>query len=604
MNSPIKQRAVDMRAKIKLDPLRDALLTAFGKETLERSYLLKGESYQELFARVAGYYADDEAHAQRLYDYISQLWFMPATPVLSNGGTTRGMPISCFLNDVQDSMPGILDSINENAWLASKGGGIGTYWGEVRSMGEKVGHNGQTTGIIPFIKVQDSMTLAISQGSLRRGSAAVYLQTKHPEIDEFLEIRKPTGGDPNRKALNIHNGAVVDDGFMFAVEKGTDYDLVSPKDGHTVRTIKARNLWSRMLDLRMETGEPYMLFIDNVNRAIPAHHKKLGLFVKQSNLCAEITLFTGKDHLGNMRTAVCCLSSVNLEKWDEWKDNPQFIEDILRFLDNVLEDFIQNAPPEMSRAVYAAKRERSVGLGVMGFHAYLQKMGVAIESDLASLINKEMHSRIKVQADAANLKLAEERGSNPDAVDAGMVGRFSNMLAHAPTASISVIAGTTSPSTEARSTNAFLQKTLSGSFIVRNPYLAQRLDLHGKNDEATWQSIVANKGSVQHLDFLSDEEKKIFRTAFEIDQRWMIKHAAERQPYICQSQSLNLFLHADTHKRELHDLHMYAWKSGVKSLYYCRSTAVKRAEAVNVKVAQKSESTTEETKYDECLACQ
>ena len=358
---------------IKIDREKDSKLTDFGKATLTDRYLSEGESYQDLFARVAATYADDNLHAQRLYHYISNLWFMPATPVLSNAGTERGLPISCFLNEASDSLEGIVDLWSENVWLAAKGGGIGSYWGNLRSIGEKVGRVGKTSGIVPFIKVMDSLTLAISQGSLRRGSAACYLQIDHPEIEEFIEMRRPTGGDPNRKALNLHHGVLVTDEFMRAVETDGDWALKSPYDGTVQNKIKARNLWIRLLTARVETGEPYIVYIDTVNRMIPQHHKMAGLTVKTSNLCSEITLPTGIDKFGKERTAVCCLSSLNIETYDEWKDQNGFIEDVMRFLDNVLTDFITRAPNSFKDATYAAMRERSVGLGVMGFHSFLQK---------------------------------------------------------------------------------------------------------------------------------------------------------------------------------------------------------------------------------------
>src|SRR5579863_3260679 len=397
------------RHQVRVDRSRDRLLTDFGRATLDDRYLLPGESYQDLFARVASYYGDDTAHAQRLYDYMSKLWFMPATPVLSNGGTQRGLPISCFLNEAADSLDGIVGLWNENVWLASRGGGIGSYWGNLRSIGERVGQNGKTSGVIPFIRVMDSLTLAISQGSLRRGSAAVYLPVGHPEIEEFVEIRRPTGGDPNRKALNLHHGILVPDAFMRAVEAGEDWALVSPKDGSVVRKISARSLWIRILTARIETGEPYLIFSDHVNKAIPEHHKLAGLSVKLSNLCTEITLPTGIDHHGRHRTAVCCLSSLNLEHWFAWKDHPTFIEDVMRFLDNVLQDFIDRAPPEMAKAVYSAMRERSVGLGVMGFHSFLQANGVPWESVIAESWNMRMFKHIREKADDASFVLADER---------------------------------------------------------------------------------------------------------------------------------------------------------------------------------------------------
>ncbi len=530
------------RHQVRVDRSRDALLTDFGRATLGDRYLLPGESFQDLFARVASYYGDDAAHAQRIYDYISRLWFMPATPVLSNGGTQRGLPISCFLNEASDSLEGIVGLWNENVWLASKGGGIGSYWGNLRSIGEKVGQNGKTSGVIPFIRVMDSLTLAISQGSLRRGSAAVYLPVGHPEIEEFVEIRRPTGGDPNRKALNLHHGVLVPDAFMRAVEADEDWALVSPKDNSIVRKISARSLWIRILTARIETGEPYLVFSDHVNRARPEHQKLAGLEVRTSNLCSEITLPTGIDQHGQQRTAVCCLSSLNLETWFEWEQHPLFIEDVMRFLDNVLQDFIDRAPEGMERAKYSAMRERSVGLGVMGFHGFLQSQGVPFESVVAKSWNKRMFKHIRAQADAASRMLADERGPCPDAAEYGIRERFSNKLAIAPTASISIIAGSASPGIEPIAANVFLQKTLSGSFSVHNRPLQKLLAAHGHDDEETWSSITRTQGSVQHLDFLTEQEKAVFKTAFEIDQRWVIEHAADRTPYVCQSQSVNVFL--------------------------------------------------------------
>ena len=395
---------ITMSATVITNTANDVKLSDFGKAVLTDRYLLDGETYQGLFARVAGYYGDDVAHAQRIYEYMSNMWFMPATPILSNGGTKRGLPISCFLNEAEDSLEGIVGLWNENVWLAARGGGIGSYWGNLRSIGERVRGNGKTSGVIPFMCVQDSLTLAISQGSLRRGSAALYLPIDHPEISEFIDIRRPTGGDPNRKALNIHHGVSISDAFMHAVEKDENWNLVSPKTGETMLTIQARDLWIRLLQARVETGEPYIIFTDAVNKAVPEQQKKLGLKVKMSNLCTEITLPTGIDHLGNNRTAVCCLSSVNLEYYDEWKEHPTFIKDVMRFLDNVLQDFIDNAPPEMSRASYSAMRERSVGLGVMGFHSFLQARSVPVESVMAKVWNKTIFTYLKEQVDAASVE--------------------------------------------------------------------------------------------------------------------------------------------------------------------------------------------------------
>lgn len=599
------------RGQIIKDDSRDALLTDFGKATLNDRYLMPGESYQDLFARVSSYYGDNAEHAQRIYDYMSRLWFMPATPVLSNGGTKRGLPISCFLNEASDSLEGIVGLWNENVWLASKGGGIGSYWGNLRSIGEKVGQNGKTSGVIPFIRVMDSLTLAISQGSLRRGSAAVYLPVWHPEIEEFVELRRPTGGDPNRKALNLHHGVLLSDAFMRAVDHDEEWALLSPKDKSVIRKISARALWIRILTARMEQGEPYIVFSDHVNRALPEHQKLAGLEVKTSNLCSEITLPTGIDQHGKQRTAVCCLSSLNLETWHAWKDHPTFIEDVMLFLDNVLQDFIDRAPDTMERARYSAMRERSVGLGVMGFHSFLQAERVPFESVVAKVWNLRMFKHIRAQADKASRMLAAERGACPDAADYGLNERFSNKMAIAPTASISIIAGNASPGIEPIAANVFLQKTLSGSFTVRNRHLQQLLAERGQDNEDVWSSITLNKGSVQHLDFLTEAEKAVFKTAFELDQRWIIEHAADRTPYICQSQSVNLFLPANVHKRDLHQVHMLAWKRGLKSLYYCRSLSIQRADAVSEKAVNLDHqakaapaAAVSTTNYEECLSCQ
>ncbi len=616
------------RTMVRIDRSRDSLLTDFGRATLTDRYLMPGEDFQDLFARVASQYGDNQAHAQRIYDYMSKLWFMPSTPVLSNGGTNRGLPISCFLNEASDSLDGILGLWNENVWLASKGGGIGSYWGNLRSIGEKVGAVGKTSGVIPFIRVMDSLTLAISQGSLRRGSAAVYLPVWHPEIEEFIEIRRPTGGDPNRKALNLHHGIQIPDAFMRAVEADEQWSLLSPKDKSVVRSISARALWVRILTARIETGEPYLVFSDHVNNARPEHHKLAGLEVKTSNLCSEITLPTGEDQHGQQRTAVCCLCSLNLENWAEWENHPTFIEDVMRFLDNVLQDFIDRAPPGMEKAKYAAMRERSVGLGVMGFHSFLQALNVPWESVVAKVWNKKIFRHIRQQADTASVVLAEERGPCPDAAEYGVMERFSHKLSIAPTASISIIAGNSSPGIEPIAANVFLQKTLSGSFSVRNRHLQKLLAEKGYDTDEVWSSITLTKGSVQHLDFLTEQEKAVYKTAFELDQRWIIEHAADRAPFICQSQSVNVFLPANVHKRDLHQIHFMAWKKGVKSLYYCRSLSLARADNVSEKAVAPAEFTltaatlpanggtvrlplitmtperAETTDYEECLACQ
>lgn len=730
-----------LRFAIQLDPTRDDLLTDFGKQTLKDRYLLPGESYQDLFARVACAYADNAEHAQRLYDAISRIWFMPSTPALSNGGTTRGLPISCHLNEMGDSMEGVAEIWTDNVWLASKGGGIGTYVGNVRSVGERVGVVGETSGVMPFLKVMDSQTLAISQGSLRRGSAAVYMPVDHPEIEEFIEMRRPTGGDPNRKCLNLFNAVVIPDAFMNAVIEDKPWELRSPKTGEVLNTVSARNLWIRILTARLETGAPYITFIDTVNDMIPPHHKELNLKVKTSNLCLtgdtqvmtnlglktlselyqskttfkvisdretygevgyslypsspvalmnprakvyrvvlgngmtltgtyehqvfvggkmqwkmlgmlrptidnvktvtgwskvvdvyergfepvyditvdtshsfiangivvhncnEITLPTGPDHLGNTRSAICCLASLNLDTYNEWKDDPYLVEDVLRFLDNVLQDFIDRAPKDkMSKSIYSAMRERSVGLGVMGFHSFLQSMNVPFESAIAKSWNLKIFKDIKNKADAANIKLADEKGSCPDAAEVGYKRRFSNMLAIAPTASISIICGGASPGIEPSVANVYSHKTLGGTFTVRNPHLKALLAKHGRDTPETWTDIMVNKGSIQHLDFLDTHEKDVFKTAIELDQRWVIEHAADRTPMICQGQSLNIFLPADVSKKELNEIHMMAWKKKTKGLYYCRSLSIQRAETVSQKVPAKN---TQETQGDDtCLACQ
>jgi ribonucleoside-diphosphate reductase alpha chain len=590
-----------------LDRTRDALLTDFGKETLKDRYLLPGESYQDLFARVATAYADDEAHAQRIYDYVSRLWFMPATPVLSNGGTGRGLPISCYLNSVDDSLEGIVNTWNENVWLASKGGGIGTYWGSVRGIGEPVGLNGKTSGIIPFVRVMDSLTLAISQGSLRRGSAAVYLDVDHPEIEEFLEIRKPSG-DFNRKALNLHHGVLITDAFMEAVRAGEEWQLKSPKDKSVRATVDARSLFQKLVETRLATGEPYIVFGDTVNRAMPRHHRELGFKVTTSNLCSEITLPTGRDHLGNDRTAVCCLSSLNLDTWDDWNGDKLFIEDVMRFLDNVLTDYIDRAPPEMARAKYSASRERSVGLGVMGFHSFLQARGLGFEGAMAKSWNLKIFKHLAQGVNEASMLLATERGACPDAEERGVMERFSCKTAIAPTASISIICGGTSACIEPIPANIYTHKTLSGSFSIRNPHLERLLSEKSKNSDNIWNSILEQGGSVQHLDFLSAEEKDTFKTSFEIDQRWLIELAADRTPFIDQATSLNLFIPADVEKWDLLMLHFRAWELGVKSLYYLRSKSIQRAgfaggvEADNTIDLREIE--VEVKDYDECLACQ
>jgi len=582
---------------------RDKYLSEFGIKTLQDRYMIEGEnSPQDAFARAAKAFADDDAHAQRLYDYASQLWFMFSTPVLSNGGTTRGLPISCFLNYVDDSRHGITNHYTENAFLSSVGGGIGGCWNGVRSVGSTTSNGSESTGVIPFLKVVDAEMLAFSQGVTRRGSYAAYLDISHPEIEEFLDVRKPTGGDINRKSINLHHGVVVSDDFMKLIEKATKEDgyddtweLKDPHSGRVVKTIPAKTLWVKLIQNRVETGEPYIMFEDTVQDALPEYQKELGLQVHHSNLCSEITLATARD-----RTAVCCLSSVNLEEYDSWCDNDQFIPDLIRMLDNVLEYFVKNAPNELERARYSAYMERSLGLGAMGFHAYLQRHNIAFESVSAKIANMKMFKRIKNEAVKATQALAVERGECPDGRGYGI--RNAHLLAIAPNASSSIICGNTSPSIEPYRANAFVQKTKTGSSLLKNEYLEHALDEIDMNHDEVWQSIVTNNGSVQHLDFLDDYTKDVFKTAVEIDQRWVIDLAADRQQYICQSQSLNMFFPANVSKQELHAIHMMAWKKKVKTLYYLRSEAFKRADKVSDEVLRQQ--IFESLDENACVACE
>lgn len=590
---------------------KNSNLTDFGKAVLQDRYLLSNEKdYQELFLRVSKAYSNNPEHAQRLYEYMSDLWFMPATPILANGGTTRGLPISCFLNETEDSLTSIANLWNENIYLASSGGGIGSFIGNIRSINEDISNKGSTSGVIPFIKVIDSMTLAISQGSLRRGSAAVYMQDTHPEIEEFIDIRRPTGGDSNRRCLNIHHGVCLSDKFMEAVQYGKSWDLISPATGKITNTISARDLWIKILATRVETGEPYILFTDTVNKNLPAVYNAHNLKVKTSNLCSEITLITGKDQFQKDRTAVCCLSSLNLEYYEQWKNNDLFIEDVMNFLDNVLQDFIDRAPDSMERAKYSAMRERSIGLGVMGFHSFLQSKMIPLEGVAAKSWNKQIFAHIRKKADEASKKIASTKGPCPDAQDAGINERFSHKIAIAPTASISIIAGNASPGIEPFVANCYTHKTLSGTFIVRNKYLKKLLKIKASDNEKTWSSIAMNEGSVQHLDCLTPEEKDVFKTAMEINQIWLIEHASDRQPFIDQAQSLNIFLPSNVSKKVLHDIHFITWKRGIKSLYYCRSSSIQRAEKTLpiqqdiIKTTTHKQGTTLDMYADECLACQ
>ncbi len=599
---------------------KEKKLDRFSLDTLKDRYLYQeeGETYaQEAFARAAVFASTFKEHtdfelAQRLYNYSSDLWFMFSTPILSNGGTNRGLPISCFLNYVPDSRDGLSAHYDENIWLASTGGGIGGYWGDIRSNGIATANNSRSTGSIPFMKVVDSQMLAFNQGITRRGSYAAYMDIDHPEIEEFINIRKESGGDINRKCLNLHNGINLTNEFLQAVKNDDDWRLIDPKTKEAVKIVSARELWWQILNARAETGEPYMVNIDNCNDALPKSQKDLGLEIKQSNLCSEITLPTNEE-----RTAVCCLSSVNLEHFDEWSNDEQFIDDLVTMLDNVLQHFIDNAidtseigeynanykrfsnhvkPDKKSftKAAYSAYRERSIGLGAMGFHAYLQRKGIPFEGIFATGFNYRAFQHIKGKATDATKRLAEERGEAPDIHGSGH--RNAHLLAIAPNASSSIICGGTSPSIEPYRANVYTHKTLSGSYQVKNRNLEslfKKKGLKAKDLEQIWKDIAANEGSVQHLDILDEKEKELFKTANEINQIWIVEHAYKRQEFVCQSQSVNLFFvfPKATESQEIHDeylqyvndVHWYAMHT-LKSLYYFRSDAARNAENVNIKI--------------------
>ena len=584
-----------------MDYSRDTNLTEAGLRILKDRYLTdKEQSPQEAFYRVAKVFSDDSEMAERIYNYVSKLWFMFSTPILTNGGTKKGMPISCFLNYVPDSREGLTNHYTENAFLASVGGGIGGYWGHIRSDGTGTSGGSQSSGSIPFMHVVDSEMLAFSQGKTRRGSYATYQDISHPEIEEFLELRKPSGGDIHRKCLNLHHGVNISDKFMSIINQCTinpsandDWELIDPHTDKVIRTVSAKKLWQKILETRVATGEPYLSFIDTIQKHLPLSQKKLGLKVHHSNLCSEITLPTSEE-----RTAVCCLSSLNLEKYDEWKDDPKFIPDVVRFLDNVLEYFINNSPDSLSRAKYSAMRERSIGLGAMGFHSYLQSKSIPFASAIAKGINRTIFSKIKEESLQTSKILAEERGEAPDMEGTGL--RFAHMLAVAPNASSSIICGGTSPSIEPLRANAYTQKTMSGTHFMRNKFLEKLLKEKEINTDETWKSIIANRGSVRHLEQLNDWEKDVFATAIEIDQRWIIDLAADRQKYICQSQSLNIFVPSDVNIKDLHLLHLTAWQKGIKTLYYCRSEAIKRAEIISTKI----ERIVRPDGDSDCLACE
>ena len=616
---------------IKINYDNEKLLDKFSLDTLRDRYFTGEETHaQEAFARASVFGATykgvtDFELAQRLYNYSSLCWFMFSTPILSNGGTKRGLPISCFLNYVPDSRTGLSSHYDENIWLASSGGGIGGYWGDVRSNGVSTAHGSKSTGSIPFMHVVDSQMLAFNQGVTRRGSYAAYMNISHPEIEEFINMRKESGGDINRKCLNLHNGVNITNEFLQAVENDEEWRLIDPKSNEAIKTINARDLWWQLLNARAETGEPYIVNIDTCNEALPEKQKELGLEIKQSNLCSEITLPTNEE-----RTAVCCLSSVNLEHFDEWSQDENFINDLVTMLDNVLQHFIDNAVDTthlgeyhanfkrftkhikkgkegFTRAAYSAYRERSIGLGAMGFHAYLQSKQIPFESIFASGFNYNAFSHIKTKAVEASQGLAESRGEAPDISGSGL--RNAHLLAVAPNASSSIICAGTSPSIEPFRANAYTHKTLSGSYQVRNRYLEKVINKKGlavDEKKELWKDIAGSDGSIQHLDIFTADEKEIFKTANEINQIWIVEHAYKRQEFICQSQSVNLFftLPKATEPQEVHDeymqyvndVHWYG-ANKLKSLYYFRSNAARNAENVNVKVPR--------IKLDEgCIACE
>jgi ribonucleoside-diphosphate reductase alpha chain len=581
---------------VKIDLSRDSLFDELGLKRLKDSYMRPDEvSPQERFAYVAQEFGSNEDHAQRLYDYASKHWLSFSTPVLAYGKDKKAMPISCFLPYMSDSAAGLVDTLSETNWLSMMGGGVGISIG-IRAT------DGKSTGVMPHLKVYDASCLAYKQGTTRRGSYAMYLDIDHPDIVQFLEMRKPTG-DPNQRCLNLHHGINITNKFMLKVQalmtdKSADdnWELVNPSDGKVYEVVSAKALWQKILELRMLTGEPYLHFIDTTNDAMPEHLKELGLRCHGSNLCSEITLPQNEE-----RTAVCCLSSVNLEYWDEWKDNPVFLADIAEMLDNVLEKFITEAPDVLSRAVKSATSERSIGVGALGFHALLQKKGVPFESPMAIGLNKRVFKHIREGLDNANKQLAGLRGSCPDALATGRQLRFSHVMAIAPNASSSIIMGNTSPSIEPFRANAYRQDTLSGSSINRNRFLDDVLNLYAVNKEEAWQSIVAHDGSVQHLEWMQQAHKDVFKTAMEIDQHWVVQHAADRQEYIDQAQSVNLFFRPEDSISYINAVHFQAWKKGLKTLYYCRSEKLKKADSVNKKIERIILNPVEESS---CLACE
>ena len=593
----------DIVHDIRVDYSRDGLFDELGILRLKESYMKDEEkSPQERFAYVSKAFGSNLEHSQRLYDYSSNHWLSYSTPILSFGRSARGLPISCFLPYLHDSAEGLVDCLSEVNWLSMLGGGIGIGVG-IRSAGDK------STGVMPHLRTYDASSLAYRQGRTRRGSYAAYLDINHPDILMFLEMRKPTG-DQNMRTLNLHHGVNITDDFMALVEASMldanvddTWELKDPASGEVRDTIPARELWQRILETRMLTGEPYIHYIDTSNRAMPEFQKKLGLSIKQSNLCSEIILPTDKD-----RTAVCCLSSVNLEYYDEWKDHPLFLKDIAEMLDNVLQYFIDNAHDGIARAKFSAMRERSIGVGALGFHAYLQKKNLAFEGVMAKIANNQIFSHIRKGLNDANIQLGQERGEAPDAVGTGF--RFSHVMAIAPNASSSIIMGNTSPSIEPYRANAYRQDTLSGSHLNKNKFLDALLRSKNLTDDQmadTWSSIIANDGSAQHLTMLDENEKFVFKTAMEIDQRWVVEHAADRQQHIDQAQSLNLFFRPDVNVKYLHACHYLAWKKGLKTLYYARSEKLAKADKVSKRIEREVIKELDMSAIvggDECLACE
>jgi ribonucleoside-diphosphate reductase alpha chain len=595
---------------IKIDLERDKLFDELGIKRLKESYMREDEeSPQHRFAYVAKQFGSNPKHAQRLYDYASNHWLSFSTPILSFGRSKRGLPISCFLNFIEDTAEGLVDNLSETNWLSMLGGGVGIGFG-IRSADDK------STGVMPHLKIYDASSLAYRQGRTRRGSYAAYLDISHPDIISFLEMRKPTG-DPNVRCLNLHHGINITDDFMHLIEKcmldpeaNDDWQLIDPKSKEVRETVSAKHLWQQILEIRMNTGEPYIHFIDTSNRMMPAFLKDLGLRIHQSNLCSEIILPTNEQ-----RTAVCCLSSLNLENYDDWKDHPLFLRDVAEMLDNVLEYFILNAPATIERARYSAIRERSIGVGALGFHAYLQRKGVAFEGVMGKVLNNQIFKHIRKGLNDANQSLGQIRGPAPDAAGTGQ--RFSHLMAIAPNASSSIIMGNTSPSVEPYRANAYRQDTLSGSFLNKNRWLDKVIKEYcdsppvgnklGMEYDEIWSSIIANDGSVQHLEWLDENQKAVFKTSMEIDQRWVIELAADRQQYIDQAQSLNLFFRPDAHIKYIHAIHFMAWKKGLKTLYYCRSEKIGKADKVSKKIERqviKELDMVQVAQGNDCIACE